>query len=554
MPEFQSPADIGNRALQHCGADLMDATLGFTEQSQRARAVSFAYGKLRRAELAKAVWSFACKRTALRPIDGNTLLLAPSLWSESVTYFVGSIVTDANGTPWESKSRNNSGINNQPGQGSPLWQPYFGPMTVMLYDSSTSYFAGELVYTAAGDGTYNVFRSLLNGNAVHPALPNQWSTDTTYFKNNVVQQFPAWSNGTTYSAGQGALYTDGNVYVSLVGSNIGNVPPSSSAQWAKMPTLTLASLLVPQQDFTQTSPPGTTPIAEWSQELSYVTGNFVMFNAAVYVAIAASSGQFPDAAGSTYWTAVTNGTLWMSLTDLNIGNSPANTPAAWNSGTTYAIGNVVAASDGYNYTSKVNANLNNNPANGAAPGDWTQGGYTAWTTTFTQGGGNSQWMQIGGAAFPNGVGLEGLNITYPLGSGPSNQGWTRNCYRLPANFLRVSPQAPKAGNTSWIGSPTNLSVTDWEYDDDYLVTWDTGVILYRFVTDVQDVTKFNDLFCEMLACSIGTEVAEPLTQSTAKLAVIKKLYDEKRINAVQQNAIEQGEEEPPLDDFLTCRL
>jgi len=87
MAEFLTPTDIGNRAAQHCGAEMMDAVLGFTEQSKVGRQVSFVYGKLRRAELERNVWTFATRRAALGAIDANTLLLAPTLWASTVTYF-----------------------------------------------------------------------------------------------------------------------------------------------------------------------------------------------------------------------------------------------------------------------------------------------------------------------------------------------------------------------------------------------------------------------------------------------------------------------------------
>src|SRR5258705_11905318 len=100
MAEFNTPTDVGNRALQHCGAELMDAVLGFTEVSKAARQVSFVYGKLRRAELERNVWTFATRRTALRAIDATTMLLNPSLWVPTVTYFPGSTFSDGLGTLW----------------------------------------------------------------------------------------------------------------------------------------------------------------------------------------------------------------------------------------------------------------------------------------------------------------------------------------------------------------------------------------------------------------------------------------------------------------------
>ena len=258
MPEFNSPFDVGVRALMRVGSPqgATGSNPAFPGSAKAAGLLAACYGKLRRAELRRNIWTFATRRTAIRGLDTNTLMLAPSLWSSSVTYFVGSIITDANGTYWQSVRTNN--LNNQPGVIFSAWVPYFGPSSVSLYDSSQSYFSGELVYTAAGDGTYNVFASLVNGNSLHPALPNQWGTDTTYFANNVVQEFPAWSSGTTYSAGQGVLFTDGNVYVSLVGSNTNHSPPSSGTYWAMMPTITLTTQQVPAGSFT--SPPQLTAI------------------------------------------------------------------------------------------------------------------------------------------------------------------------------------------------------------------------------------------------------------------------------------------------------
>lgn len=501
MAEFNFPVDIGNRALQRVGSELMDITLGFSELSKRAQAVSTCYGKLRRAELQRNLWPFATRKAAIRPLDTNTMLVSPTLWSSTVTYFVGSIVSDANGTLWKSILRNN--LNNQPGQIYTAWVPYFGPMTAAPFDSSQNYFSGELVYTFGGDGTNNVFESRVSGNAVHPALPNQWSTDTIYNTDDVVQQFPAWSSGTTYSQGQGALYTDGNVYVSLTNGNVGNAPPSSASNWALMPTLTLTSQLVPSSSFPAPTQVTTTPIDEWQIETGYALGAFAIWKAAVYVSIVNNNtGNFPS--NGSFWVAVSNGTLYQSLVDLNLGNSPASSP-------------------------------------------------TQWTSTFTQGGGNSQWMQIGGAAFPNGASLTALAITWPVNAGPLSQTWSKNVYRLPAGYLRRAPQDPSAGNVSWLGAPSNDTQQDWVINGNYLVSADSFPIVFRFVADVQNVQEFPDTFCEGLACRIGLEVCETLTQSTAKLQGLGSLYKEFMGEARMIGAIEIGGINPPLDDLIMTR-
>src|SRR5262249_41203526 len=141
---FIRPVDIANRALDHVGGTAIDETLAFSEQSRNAVICARVYDKLRQAELRRNEWDFAVKKAVLRALDTNTVLLQPSLWVSTATYFVGSIVTDAAGQLWVSLIPSNVGF--EPGTLPAGWAPYYGPMSVSLYDSTTSYFAGELVY------------------------------------------------------------------------------------------------------------------------------------------------------------------------------------------------------------------------------------------------------------------------------------------------------------------------------------------------------------------------------------------------------------------------
>lgn len=246
MARFLFPVDIANRGLQHIGATRIDTTLGFTEPTKAASECASVYDKLRRAELQENAWRFAIKNAVLRPIDTNTMLLSPSLWSSTATYFVGSIVADQYGTIWVSNTANN--LNNDP-LNSSAWDQYFGPMTVSLWDTSgtTSYRAGELVYTAAGDGTNRVYLSLLDGNTDNPATATAWDATITYFKNQVVtrlstaymsridlnlNQDPSttfvarWSSSTTYAAGNKVTGSDGVIYQSIGSGNVNHDPTS----------------------------------------------------------------------------------------------------------------------------------------------------------------------------------------------------------------------------------------------------------------------------------------------------------------------------------------
>lgn len=554
---FQTAIDVANRACQHCGVPLLDATLGFSEVSTRSSALQFAYGKVKRAELRRNVWRFATRRTVIRPIDTNTMLLVPTLWQAGVTYFQSSVVADSTGFMWVSKIQNNIGI--QPNTTTQTaWDPYFGPLTASLYDSTQSYFADEVVYTAPGDGTYNVYLSLISANQLDPSLSNLWSSATTYNANNIVVVYPAWASGTSYSQGQTVTYTNGSTYSSLTNANVGNIPSNTvGTSWALMPDLQLVAAQINQsQTFNTLTPYGmTSPIIAWYVGTTYSLGQFVTFDGNVYVSINASNtGNIPNAAASAYWAEVTLGTLYMSLINLNTNNSPANAPALWAVGTTYAANALVGGSDGSIYKSVGSGNVGNNPVTDAGV-HWTNTGVlNPWTTVFSQGGGNQQWLQIGGAAFPAGVSLLPPNISWPIGAGPYEQTETKNVYRLPAGYLRTAPQDPSAGAISWLGFPGNLIETDWTYNGNYMVTGEGDPIPYRFVADVTYVPDFDDMFCEALAYRVALSVVETLTAKQGLKADIEREYKKFRDEGAIINGIEQRPVSPPLDDLISCRV
>ncbi len=538
---FQNSADIANRALQHCGVPRMDATLGFTEGTERANELNFAYGKVKRAEFEDNVWTFATRRAALRPIDTNTMVVNPAMWMSTATYFRGSIVSDSTGFLWISRVPNN--LNNQPGQPSAIfaWEPYFGPLTAALYDSTTAYRTGEIVYTAPGDGTYNTYLSLSDQNALDPSLPNQWSNTAIYSQNQVVQQYPAWNSGTNYAQWSAVTYTDGITYVSINSGNTNNIPSASTGFWAVVPTLTLTP---------QSGSPQSSPVLEWNSGTTYSFASAVMFEALLYVSVINNNtGNNP--ANSGQWSLISGGTLYMSLINLNTGNNPSNVPALWASGTTYSTGNKVGGSDGVIYTSVGNGNVGHDPTTDGGV-HWTNTGVLLpWTTVFTQGGGNSQWLQIGGASFPAGVALTVLNIIYPIGAGPFSDSSSKNVFRLPAGYLRLADQNPKSGVVSWLGVPGNPPQLDWTFEGNYFVSWEAFPIVFRFVADMVDVTQFPSTFCEALAARLGMEMAPIWAPS--KVDQIAKEYLRWIGIATMKSGIEKGAVMPPLDDLIACR-
>jgi hypothetical protein len=436
MTAYRIPPDIGNRALQHCGASRMDPLLGFADTSSKGAAeISFCYDKLREAELQRRVWTFATRRQVLRAIDTTTMRLVPSLWEQGATYFVGSIVSDQNNYLWISRVRNNLG--NDPLL-TTAWDPYFGPLTVSAFagiTGTTSYSAGELVYTYAGNGTSLVYLSLINGNGDVPGVATTYSPTVTYFKNQVV----------TFGS-----------------------------------------------------------------------------------------------------------TAYMSLIDLNLNNEPDLAPALFNIATTYAVGNQVGGSDGVIYQSIGSGNIGNDPTLDGGV-HWTNTGIlNPWTTVFVGGSGSLNWLLIGGSGFPAGVGLTTLNIVYPVGAGPCSDPTTNNVYRLPSGYLRLAPQNPKPGIPA-LGGPSGIGYSDWLVESDYLITADSSVTL-RFVADITDVSRMHTMFCEGLAARIGLEVCESVTQSTAKLTTIAKIYDRWISDAGEVDAVEDGFTDAPDDDYVTVRF
>jgi len=429
MAEYRTDLDIRNRALQHCGASRIRA---LNEVGKNNSETAFCYGKLREAELRRNVWTFACRRTMLRAVDANTMLLNTSLWSPSTTYFVGSIAADQYGNLWISRIPNN--LANDPLL-SVYWEPYFGPLSVALYDSTIAYFVGELVYTTTGNGLARVYLSLQSDNADNPATATAYDATAVYVKNQVV----------------------------------------------------------------------------------------------TYLSVA-----------------------YMSLIDLNTGNTPSSAPALWDAGTTYGAAATVGGSDGMIYSSVGGGNIGNDPTTDGGV-NWTGTGVlNPWTTVFVHGTGSTKWLQIGGAEFPAGVTLTTLNLIYPWGTGPSPDANSKNVFLLPAGYLRRAPQNPKPGLTV-VGGPSGVTYDDWLIEGGYLTSRETGPILLRFVADITDVSRMHALFCEGLSARIALAICDRVTQDKGQIQLVARIFKQWEDAALTIDGIEDGHTDPPDDDYVTVR-
>jgi len=284
-----------------------------------------------------------------------------------------------------------------------------------------------------------------------------------------------------YSAGQTVLYTDGNYYTSLVGSNLNNIPSSSHTKWAPIPDRSNVA----------------TGIIEWDVDTAYTAGAFVDYAGVQYICILANSGIVP-LGNASFWAALTGGTLYLSLIDANMGNLPSSSP-------------------------------------------------TKWTSTFVGGNSASQFLPLIAS-------LTQAPIFYPIGAGPASQTSTRNVYQLPSGYLREAPQDPKAGSTSILGAPSGLMYSDWRIESNFIITREVQPIIFRFVTDIVNVSQFDAMFCEGLAARIALEVAQPLSQDLSKVQSIASQYQKFMTEARMVNGIETGSVEPPEDDYIACRI
>lgn len=305
--------------------------------------------------------------------------------------------------------------------------------------------------------------------------------------------------------------------------------------------------------------------AAWSSSAVYPQGSIVSYsNTFFFASQYVSANVAPGAPNEAYWTVYFGpqtvtpydsdasyyaGELVYDVASnvvsvyqcLTTGTDADPTAAvvAWDADTTYNIGDTVTYSAA-TWQSKTDLNTNNAPAVGAY---WQA--VPVSNQAATQIG--QDWLKINAT-------VRYQRFQYPIGAGPGQQTSTRNIFRLPSGYLRKAPQDPKAGAVSYLGSPGGLASDDWELEGDYITTADNPVIVLRFVADIQDVTQMDPMFCEGLGARIGLEICEPLTQSDSKLSTISQIYKTFMSEARAINGIEQGPVEPPLDDYITCRL
>lgn len=121
-------------------------------------------------------------------------------------------------------------------------------------------------------------------------------------------------------------------------------------------------------------------------------------------------------------------------------------------------------------------------------------------------------------------------------------GKTRS-FTVPTDCLRVLPPYPEA----------NWNSLDWQIEGKKIYTDDGAPLQIRYASDVTDPNAMDPLFREALACRLGLELCEELTQSNSKKESIRADYTAALREARRINAIEKIAEVPPEDTWVTVR-
>lgn len=245
---------------------------------------------------------------------------------------------------------------------------------------------------------------------------------------------------------------------------------------------------------------------------------------------------------------------------------------AYNAATTYAAGDIIEATDGQLYLSRLSSNMGNTPQTSLTKWELYFGTTTAklhdadtsyfvgelvyvastlYRSKINQNEDTpptANWQTMTTAAT-----LTDAVFTYPIEAAPLNTGSSNRVFKLPNGFLREAPQDPKQGSVQALGGPTGYGYKDWLYESGYLLTSDPGPILFRFVADIVDPDQFDPMFVEGFAARIALAVCEPISQSQSKSQGISAQYAKFMAEARTVNGIEQGPVEQPLDGWIEAR-
>lgn len=229
--------------------------------------------------------------------------------------------------------------------------------------------------------------------------------------------------------------------------------------------------------------------------------------------------------------------VWVSMQASNLANTPSQATSAywqlyygpqtadtWSASVTYYKSDIVLRTATY-YVCLVDATVTSDPASGAP------------------------WLALGTQPA-----VITLYRPYPNTQSTVASASTKNAFYLPVGFLRIAHQDSKQAGVSFYGTTGGMQFSDFEIEDNFIISSAADPIFFRFAADIADVSRMSPMFCEGLAARMGYELCEILTQSQAKQAACEKAYVNFMAKARKINAVETGSTEPSEDDFNPSRL
>jgi hypothetical protein len=316
---------------------------------------------------------------------------------------------------------------------------------------------------------------------------------------------PAYSSTVTYAFGQVVAY-NGDYYQAQHGVAVGDVPDIATT-WSKY------------------FGPITCDPFDTGGNTSYFAGEITVV---------------PELWGAGYLYAANtiiqyNGLFYVALQQ-SLASNPATSPTFWQP---FAV------------------SPNNTPPNGPYTYTSFNGGPVVWLCMMTQTGVTPQsppafpaapgWLQVNGTP-------TGLQIIYPLGTGPGWEVTTNNIFRLPYGYLKKCPTNPKGQLTPPVGGPAYNQEEDYLVEGDYINSAWPGPILMRFIADVIDVSEMDEMFCRGLAASMALQICEAMTQANDKKQDAREEYKVVMGEARTINGIETGTVDPVEDEYIMVRL
>lgn len=333
-----------------------------------------------------------------------------------------------------------------------------------------------------------------------------------------------WSPSDVYPLGSIVSYND-QIYVSNGYPLIG-VTPEASTLW------------VPYF--------GPTTVNQWQSGTSYYAGELVYYPASesytVYVSLENGNTDTPGAYPDWDATLTYNRGDTLMYQPGALLSEPGNIPIVSSTDGVTTVTSVVSGATGP-WQNNRDLNLNTQPGVDAG---WVLVSDTGQSTYRT----GQKWLRLTAE-------LQGTNIIYPLGVGPSTDDNTRNIYRLPNGYLKHAPDIQNPNEIMRVMGVLARAPSDAQFENGHMVTSEVQAVMLRFVADMTDVTLMDNLFCEGLAARLALDVSPvivPREDRKETIARVARRYKDVIADARMNDAVERGASAQPQNQYVSVRF